>query len=434
MQQDTTKPNQAPASFAFPEPRPPAPGRRRFGTLAALVSVLVAGGVFMLAVWPRMQAGKAIADTQKDTRPTVIVVPAQRAKASTELVLPGTMLPVQEAPIYARTNGYVKRWFADIGDHVKAGQVLAEIETPEIDRELKQVQANLQQARANMELAHSTAERWKAVLKENAVSPQEVDEKVSAYKARQADYAAADANMQRLQQLKGFQRVNAPFDGTITGRNVEVGQLIGANNADPARWMFKLAKMDTLRMYVNVPQSNIRMIKPDASVNIVLREFPKPFVGKVTRTSGALDPQSKTLLTEVQVPNAKGELVAGMYALAKFALSQEEPNILLPSNTLIVRADGPQVAAVENNTVKMRKVALGRDFGTQIEILSGIGEKELIITNPTDAMREGIPVKSVVAQADKPAEKPADNKAPPKPPEKTTDKAASPTDKVAEKK
>ena len=427
MQQERTEPSLHTA-FSMPEPVAPTGAKRRFGTLAAFATAVLIAVLFLIVILPRMQAGKAIAEIHKDTRPLVIVVPAQRAKANTELNLPGTMLPIQEAPLYARTNGFVKRWLVDIGATVKEGQLLAEIETPEVDRELKQILANQQQAKANMDLARSTAERWKAVLKENAVSPQEVDEKISAYKARQADFAASQANVERLTQYKAFQRVTAPFAGTITGRNVEVGQLISANNTDPNRWMFKLAKMDTLRIYINVPQSHIRMIKPDAPVSVVLKEFPQPFAGKVLRTAGALDPQSKTLLTEVQVPNANGELVAGMYAQVKFALNQTEPYILLPSNTLIIRQEGPQVAMVEKNTVQLRKVKLGRDLGTQVEVLSGVNENEMIITNPTDTMRDGVTVTTKVAEAEKPAAPPAakpdDKAAMPKPIEKSTDTKA----------
>jgi membrane fusion protein, multidrug efflux system len=399
--------NETHTAHAMPEPIAPSGQRKRMGTVSAFVVAGFLGLFFLLGVWPRLHSGKAIADVQKDLRPNVVVVAAQRAKANTELTLPGTLLPIQEAMIFARTNGYVKQWKVDIGELVKPGQLLAEIETPEIDRELKQVLANQQQVKANMDLARSTAERWKAVLKENAVSPQEVDEKISAYKARQADYAASQASVERLIQLKSFQRVTAPFAGTITGRNVEIGQLISAGNADANRWMFKVAKMDTLKLYINVPQSHMRMIKVDLPVNVILKEFPKPFVGKVLRTAGALDPQSKTLLTEVNVPNEKFELAAGMYVQAKFALNQTEPNILLPANTLMVRQDGPQVAAVANNTVQLRKVKLGRDLGTQIEILSGVEEKDMIVTNPTDAMRDGVNVNMKVAEPDKPATPPA---------------------------
>ena len=435
MQADNNEFETSVSVYDMPEPIAPTGARKRIGTLSAFAVVGLLGVVFLLAVWPRLQAGKAIADVQKDTRPNVVVVPAQRAKANMELTLPGTLLPIQEALIYARTNGYVKQWLVDIGAQVKQGQLLAEIETPEIDRELKQALANQQQVKANMELAHSTAERWKVVLKENAVSPQEVDEKVSAFKARQADYAASQASVERLVQLKSFQRVTAPFAGTITARNVEVGQLISAGNPDPNRWMFKVAKMDTLKLYINVPQSNMRMIKTDMPVSVILKEFPQPFSGKVLRTAGALDPQSKTLQTEINVPNEKGELAAGMYVQAKFALNQTEPSILLPSNTLMVRQDGPQVAAVTNNTVQLRKVKLGRDLGTQIEILSGINEKDMIITNPTDAMRDGVNVNMKVAEVEKPAAppaaKPEDKPATPKATEKPTAQAPA---KIAETK
>ena len=409
----------AQSAQVMPEPTPPSGTRKRIGTVSAFALVILLGAFFMLGVWPRLHAGKAIANVQKDLRPNVVVVPAQRAKANMELTLPGTLLPIQEALIFARTNGYVKQWKVDIGEQVKQGQMLAEIETPEIDRELKQSLANQQQVKANMELARSTAERWKAVLKENAVSPQEVDEKVSALKARQADYAASQASVERLIQMKSFQRVTAPFAGTVTGRNVEIGQLISAGNPDPNRWMFKVAKMDTLKLYINVPQSHMRMIKTDLPVNVILKEFPQPFVGKVLRTAGALDPQSKTLLTEINVPNEKFELAAGMFVQAKFALNQTEPNILLPANTLMIRQDGPQVAAVTNNTVQLRKVKLGRDLGTQIEILSGVEEKDMIVTNPTDAMRDGVNVNMKVAEPDKPATPPTA----PKPADKPTAQA-----------
>ena len=261
MQPENNEIHNMQSAHAVPEPIAPSDKRKRVGTFSAFIVVALLGAFFLLGIWPRLQAGKAIAEVQKDTRPNVVVVPAQRAKANMELTLPGTLSPIQEALIYARTNGYVKQWLVDIGAQVKQGQLLAEIETPEIDRELKQALANQQQVKANMELARSTAERWKAVLKENAVSPQEVDEKISALKARQADYAASQASVERLIQMKSFQRINAPFAGTITGRNVEVGQLISANNPDPARWMFKVAKMDTLKLYINVPQSHVRMIK-----------------------------------------------------------------------------------------------------------------------------------------------------------------------------
>jgi len=380
-----------------------APGRRRPVAVFAIGAVaLVLVALFGVGLLPRLHANKAIAAIGKDNLPSVNVVPAARGKPGTELTLPSTLQPLMEAPIYARTNGYVKRWLVDIGTKVRTGQLLAEIETPEVDRELKQAVANMGQVKANLDLARTTAERWQLLLKDKAVSQQEVDEKTGALAARQADLAAAEASVQRQQELKGFQHVVAPFDGTITARNVEIGQLITAGSNNPNSWLYKLSKIGTLRLYVNVPQTHVRLVQVGIPADVVLREYPgKVFPGKVLRTAGALDAQSKTLLTEVQVPNDKGELLAGMYAQVRFKLSQAEPTIILPSNTLIVRADGPQVAAVENNTVKMRKIVLGRDFGQQIEVIAGLNENELVVTNPPDSVHEGAQVKVAPPPAEK---------------------------------
>jgi len=376
--------------------------RHRNVAIAVAAGALVLTGLFGIGLIPRLQTQKAVADIAKDNHPVVSVIPAMRGNAATEVNLPGTLLPYQETPIYARTNGYVKRWRVDIGTKVAEGELLAEIETPEVDRELKQAVANLAQVRAHLELDRTSAERWQALLTRKGVSQQEVDEKVGAYQARKADYAAAEANVQRLEEMKLFQRVAAPFSGTITARNVEVGQLINAGANDPARWMYKLAKTGTLRLYVNVPQNSMRLIQPGASVDVILQEFPgKAFPGKVARTAGALDAQSKTLLTEVQVPNDKDELLAGMYAQVRFKVNQAQPTIILPSNTLIMRADGPQVAAVANDVVHMRKVTLGRDFGQQIEIIAGLDEKEQVVTNPPDFLREGVAVKAIAPEQKK---------------------------------
>jgi RND family efflux transporter MFP subunit len=379
-------------------------GASRLRTIAIVMiaGVLVLTGLLGIGLIPRLQTQKANADVARDNRPIVSVVPAMRGNAATEVSLPGTLLPYQETPIYARTNGYVKRWLVDIGAKVADGQLLAEIETPEVDRELKQAMANLAQVKAHLELDRTTAERWKALLARKGVSQQEVDEKVGAYEARRADYAASEANVQRLEELKQFQRVVAPFSGVITARNVDIGWLINSGANDPGRWMYKIAKVGTLRLYVNVPQNAMRLIQTGAPVDVILQEFPgKAFPGKISRTAGALDAQSKTLLTEVQVPNDKGDLLAGMYAQVRFKVNQPQPTIILPSNTLIMRADGPQVAAVDNDTVHIRKVTLGRDFGQQIEIIAGLNEKEQIVTNPPDFLREGVAVKAMAPEQKK---------------------------------
>jgi RND family efflux transporter MFP subunit len=376
--------------------------RGRSIVIAAVAGLLVLTGLLGIGLIPRLNTQKANADVAKDSRPNVSVILATRGAAASEISLPGTLLSSEEAPIYARTNGYVKRWLVDIGAKVGAGQLLAEIDTPEVDRELKQAVANVAAVKAHLDLDRTTAERWQQLLTRRGVSQQEVDEKVGAYEARKADYAAMEANVQRLQELKQFQRVVAPFAGTITARNVEVGQLINGGSNDPGRWMYKVARGGPLRLYVNVPQNAVRLIQAGAPVDVTLQEFPgKPFPGKVARTAGSLDAQSKTLLTEVQVPNEKGELLAGMYASVRFKVNQAAPTIILPSNTLIMRADGAQVASVANDIVHMRKVTLGRDFGQQVEIVAGLEEKEQIVTNPPDFLREGVAVRTQLPEAKK---------------------------------
>ena len=380
------------------------PGNSRFRTIAILAvsGLLILTGLLGIGLIPRLQTQKANADVSKDNRPNVSVILATRGNAASEISLPGTLLPSEEAPIYARTSGYVRRWLVDIGAKVTAGQLLAEIDTPEVDRELKQAVANVAAVKAHLDLDRTTAERWQQLLTRKGVSQQEVDEKVGAYEARKADYAAMEANVQRLQELKQFQRVVAPFAGTITARNIEVGQLISSGSTDPGRWMYKVAKGGPLRLYVNVPQNAMRLIQTGAPVDVMLQEYPgKPFPGKVSRNAGALDSQSKTLLTEVQVPNEKGDLLAGMYASVRFKVNQAAPTIILPSNTLIMRADGPQVAAVADNVIHIRKITLGRDFGQQVEVIAGLEEKEQIITNPADFLREGVAVKATLPEPKK---------------------------------
>jgi RND family efflux transporter MFP subunit len=380
---------------------------------------LLCAAIIGVTAWSGGGGRAAIAGVSAPNEvPTLVVFPAARAKAKAEIVLPGTLLPARETGIYARTNGYLKRWHVDLGQRVKAGQLLAEIETPEIDRELNQATASLGQVKANLELARTTAERWKGLLAENAVSRQEVDERVAAYAARQADYAAAQASMERLQQLRSFQRVVAPFEGTITARNVEVGALIAAGSNDPSRWMFKLAQITQLRTLINVPQTHARQVRPGQGAQITLREFgDKPFAGTVVRTAGALDPQSRTLLTEIQIPNEDGAILAGSYAQVKLNVDQAEPAILLPVTALLMRTDGPQVATVEDGVVRVKKIKLGRDFGTKVEVLDGLKEKALIVANPTDAARDGAKVKTALAPPEpsppgKPAAAPAAPAAP----------------------
>ncbi len=354
--------------------------------------VAAAAAVYLAAVRPRLRAATELEAAAHDTRPVVNVVPAQRASRPTELVLPASLRAFQDAPIYARTTGYLARYLVDIGDRVKAGQTLAIIDSPEVDRQLAQAQATLAQAKANAALARATAKRWQELVKDNAVSSQEAEEKAAASEAGEANVRAAEAEVGRLTQLKDFEVVAAPFDGVVSARGAEVGMLITTDASRPQ--LFRITQQDTLRVYVSVPQSDIRAVRPGLAAEVLLNEFPgRTFTGKVVRVAGALDAATRTLLTEVQIPNEKGELYSGMFAQVRFRFTPVEPPLLIPSNAAIFRANGTTVATVDaNHVVHVKLVRLGHDYGTQIEVTSGIPEGTLVVANPSDALTDGMVV------------------------------------------
>lgn len=365
--------------------------------LAAILACL-----FAIGLWPKWNAMKlAQAEAGKEDFPAVAYVTAKRASPKADILLPASLFAMQETVIYARTNGYLKRWLVDIGDQVKAGQVLAEIEAPEVDRELDQARAARAQIQAHLNLAQVTSDRYTALLKEEAVSPQEVDEKHGAHEARKADFAAAEANLRRLEQLKSFQRVLAPFSGTITARNVEVGSLIQAGSASSSGWLFKLAQTDTIRVHAAVPQSSMRMIKPGMTVDLVVPELgERVFPAKVMRNAGAFDPATRTMIVEMHVPNKGGPLLPGMYAQARISLVNAEPNLQVPINALMIGGDGTRVAVVDGGgVVHIRPVKIGRDLGKEVEILSGLSDNERVINNPRDSLLEGSKVRATEMQA-----------------------------------
>jgi RND family efflux transporter MFP subunit len=302
-------------------------------------------------------------------------------------VLPGALQAYDDASIHARTNGYLGKWYVDIGDRVKAGQILAKIDSPEVDQELRQARANLDVARANSELARVTAERWKSLGAQNAVAQQDVDQRVADYAARQADVAAAQANVQRLDEMQQFETIVAPFDGVISTRNIDVGDLINAGSGPE---LFHISRSDILRVYVNAPQAFVPDMRLGLPVDVLLDEFPhQTFSGRVARFAGALDAASRTLLVEVDIPNPAGKLFSGMFCRLRFRLPSD-PAILIPSSDAIIRAAGTLVATVTpENTVHFQKVALGRDFGTQIEVRDGLAEGQRVVENPSDALMEG---------------------------------------------
>jgi RND family efflux transporter MFP subunit len=371
-------------------------------------------GLLTVGAVPRLQRQAPFAETSSVAHaspPSVNVVTPRLAPAATDVVLPGNIQAIEETPIYARANGYVRRRLADIGDQVRGGQLLAEIDTPELDQQLIQARANLQQARATlvqtratMELVRVTAERWDELERRELVARQEADQQRSAFEVSQANFNATqamvnaqEANVRQLEAMQSFRRVTAPFDGIITARHVEVGALITAGSSTTTPQLFRVARIDTLRIYVNVPQPFVPSIQPAQPAQLLVQEFPqRSFMGQVVRTANALDPTSRTLLTEVQLSNRDGALLPGMYAQVKFVVSRVNAPWLVPANTLVIRADGPQVAIVgEDRTMHYQQVAVGRDYGTEVEIISGLSGAESLITNPTGDLAEGSPVQVV---------------------------------------
>jgi RND family efflux transporter MFP subunit len=372
------------------------------------------------------------AQQQEAALPRVEVVQVGRSSRTSELELPGNIQAITEAPLLARADGYLQRRMADIGDRVRSGQPLAEIEAPELDDQVHQAKANLQQARAaldqalanytqgksNMEFARVTAERWGRLIARGAVSKQENDQYQAQYQAQTANLQAldkaiaaqrstvqaAEASLARLEKLQGYLVVKAPFDGVITLRNLDAGALVNAGNT----LLFRIAQTGTLRTYVNVPQANAGSIRPGQTAHLSVSNLPgREFTGAVARTANALDPNSRTLLVEVQVPNADGALLPGMYAQVDLSSTRTNPPMLVPSEALIVRADGTGVALVRpDHTVHLQKIQIGRDYGDRLEVTGGLKEGDMIIPNPGDVAREGLKV-DPVSSAQKAPEHPA---------------------------
>ncbi len=371
------------------EPPPPAPEPRSRGTqllaIAALVLPLALGAGFI----PRWRAQRALAaETRALAVPTVTVVSPVSRPAVAGAPLPAELSAFTEAPIYARANGYLRRWLVDIGDRVEAGQLLAEIDTPELDQELARTRAEVAQAEAAVELARTTAARWTALVNSASVSTQETAEKKADYELKSAVLDGARANLRRLEDLQGFTKIVAPFSGTITARRTDVGQLIAASSGQE---LFRLAQTGTLRVFVHVPQGLTHAIEPGQMADVTVPDLPgRTFRAKVVRTAGAMEADSRTMVTELEVDNSKGELLAGSYAQARFIQAQTSGALILPSNTLLFRAEGMQVGVVgPGGQVELRSVKLGRDFGQTVEVLEGVGALDQVILNPSDSLAAG---------------------------------------------
>jgi len=402
---------------ARPKPRT---GRRGLLAFFAIIAVLIAAAV-VAGVLPRLSRSKALlsaAETQTTERPLVEVATARLAPASSTLDLPGDMQALVDSPIFARVDGYLRTRLVDYGDRVKAGQLLAEIDTPELDQQISQARATLSQSqsalnevkadldlsKANLNLARLTVERWRRLVTKGVVPRQEADQKEADFAVTEAQVAksqagiattqetvhANEANLHRLEDMKAFARIVAPYDGVITSRTVDVGWLINSGNGGAARELFHIAQIQVLRIFVNVPQTNVASIHPGGTAELRVQELPgQVFQAHVTRIANALDPNSRAMITVLEVPNPKGVLMPGMYAQVRFATGRAEAAVRVPSDVLILGKQGPRVAVVApDRRIHMRGVRIGQDLGSEIEIVSGLSAGEMVVANPSDAVRE----------------------------------------------
>lgn len=371
-------------------PQPDKPRSRRWILVLAAVAVvaIVIGGII-----PRRRAEANLAkETEEMAVPTVSVIHPRRSSPIDELVLPANVQAYIDSPIYARTNGYLKNWFVDIGAHVKQGQLLAEIETPEVDQQLRQARADLQTAEANQALAKITADRYTGLLKTESVSKQEADNAEGNYAAQNATVHAAEANVKRLEELQSFEKIYAPFDGVITFRNTDIGHLIDSGSGGGTRTeLFHIAQPDKLRVYVSVPEIYAPAAKPGLEADLMMSEFPgRRFPGTLVRTADAIDQNTRTLLVEIRVNNPTGTLFSGAYAEVHLKLPNAVTSFILPVNTLIFRSQGLQVADVSDSQhAELKSIAIGHDYGTEVEVVSGLTGDESIIVNPPDSIVSG---------------------------------------------
>lgn len=370
----------------------PAQPRRKHGWLALVIILLIVAAIVIGGIVPRLKARAALkTETYDLALPNVNVIHPTQGAPQNELVLPGNMQAFMDAPIYARTNGYLKKWYVDIGARVKANQLLAEIETPEVDQQLEQARADLTTSQANLSLSEITAKRYEDLKNTDSVSKQDVDNAHGDYEAKKATVSSAQYNVKRLEELQSFQKIYAPFDGVITARNTDVGHLINSGAGTPQAELFHIASIRTLRVYISVPQQDSVTAKPGLPADLTLQEFPgRRFKGKLVRTANSIDPATRTLLVEVDVDNPAGELLPGAYTEVHLKAPAGVPSYILPVTALIFRSQGLQVAVVENNDMaRLVNVSLGRDYGNQVEVVSGLPDNATVITNPPDSLISG---------------------------------------------
>lgn len=387
----------------------PAIPRQRVspGLLAGVLLVLLVGAAALAfsihsGIRSRVEADSALVKATQDSAvPRVAVAHPQPVSAAQEIVLPGNAQAFVDSPIYARTNGYLKKWYVDIGEHVKAGQLLAEIDSPEVDQQLAQARADLATAEANVRLAKVTAQRYENLLKTDSVAKQDVDEKIGDRDAKQAAVDAATANVKRLAEMQSFEKVLAPFDGVITARAIDIGTLVDAGANGTGKELFHLASNGKLRIFVNVPEVDSRAARPGAIADLTLEEYPaRKFHGTIVRTSNAIDPKSRTLLTEVDVENSRGELLPGAYVQVHLRLPSGGTAMTVPVSALLFRSEGLRLGVVRAGRAELIPVTLGRDFGSSVEVVSGLHADDWVIANPSDSLTSGSPVEPVESKTE----------------------------------
>src|SRR5215470_6287339 len=393
-QEDNVETQVAAPNLVERSPEPPSNPKRAWQV--AVLAFVVVAIIVITGIVPRVRARNTLrAETNQLAVPAVIVAQPKKSAPGQEVILPANIQAYRDAPIYARTNGYLKRWYVDIGARVKAGQLLAEIDTPEVDQQLHQARADLATAEANMHLSEITASRYQGLLKSDSVSQQDADNASGDFAAKKAIVQSAQANLRRLEELQSFEKIYVPFAGQITARNTDIGQLINEGSASgPKSELFHIAAPGKLRVYVNVPEIYSRAARPGLKADLMLDEFPgRRFEGTLVRTADAIDLSSRTLLVEIEVNNPTGELLTGAYASVHLKLPASVSTFTIPVNTLLFRSEGLRVAAVKNNKAELIPVTLGRDFGSDVEVLIGLNGDENLIVNPPDSIESGQPVR-----------------------------------------
>jgi RND family efflux transporter MFP subunit len=399
MKESILEPN--PQSTAPPPKASPTPrtGRFRFLKVSAVFVVIGAAGLAVLGITSRSAATKVLqAQTDANAQMVVTVVSPEKSAAKVPLQLPGETRAYTQAPIFAQTSGYVKKWYFDIGAKVKSGEVLAELDTPEVDQQLNQARANLKQAQAALDLSRVTYDRNKELFQRHVIAGQDIDNSAGDFQVKEATVAADAASVKRLEALEDFKLVRAPFDGIVTSRNTDVGALVNSGSGNA---LFTMAQTSPLRIYVTVPEGFSHSVHEGTQADLSFNEFPnRHFAATVVRTAGAIDPTTRTLLTELQVPNESGELFPGAYAQVRLQTESADRSWLVPANVLLFREEGASVGIVKpDGKVEIRPIKIGRDLGSKLEVVDGLAENDRVVVNPSDSLANGMVVQ--LAQGEK---------------------------------